>query len=82
MNLSQRKELECRQSRCRYYQFDCEIYHGNECKQLDGDKIPRMRLIDRSKIDVQSLRKVVPATGFKPYFMARPVDGKGERYEP
>lgn len=61
---------QCGLSNCPYFEMHCKVYHGNECKQLGGNKIPRMRLIDRSKQeDKHQLKRVLLVTKFKPYFI-------------
>ena len=72
---------QCGLSNCSYFKMLCKVYHGNECKRLGGDKIPRMRLIDRNKQeDKHHLKRILLVTTFKPYFMS-PTAGDGDQLE-
>lgn len=66
MTRKDREKLnQCNQSGCQYFEH-CLIYHGNQCKRLDGDKIPRMR--HPGEVRASSVQQL--SSSFKPYFMA------------
>lgn len=66
-NLERQRKRECSQSGCRYTSR-CKIYLGNDCKELFGNKIPRMKLFNNTR----SVAEQQYSHGFKPYF-AQPV---------
>ena len=71
MNRKDREKLnQCLVSSCQYFETHCIIHHGNQCKRLGGDKIPRMRQYGLDKPKDQVIRKGLPVSSFKPYFMS------------
>lgn len=71
MTRKDREKLnQCFESRCRYYDIDCLIHHGAQCKRLGGDKIPRMRHHGLDKPRGRAIRNSAPVSSFKPYFMS------------
>jgi hypothetical protein len=79
--LDREKRLQCWRSDCEYFETRCRSYHGNECQRIDGNKIPRMRLITPEERDkLQRKNVIVPAITFKPYFM-NPSIGDGDQFE-
>lgn len=70
MTRKDREKLnQCWQSGCQYFETHCLIHHGNQCKRLDGYKIPRMRHFGLDKPEGQTIRNRLPVTTFKPYFV-------------
>ncbi|GAB6170595.1 hypothetical protein JCM15765_08700 [Paradesulfitobacterium aromaticivorans] len=61
------KRQQCRDSGCRYYAQACEVFHGAECKQLGGNKIPRMRYYEKGRPDFVPERPL--GSLMKPHFL-------------
>ena len=75
------KRLQCWRSDCEYFEARCLVYHGNACKRIDGNKIPRMRLIELEERNKRQRKNViVQVTAFKPYFMS-PNTRDGDQFE-
>lgn len=71
---------QCLFSGCKYLKLDCLKYHGDECKRIDGNKIPQMRLIEPEQRRQLQPRPNVPVSTFKPYFMG--TSNLGQEDEP
>lgn len=65
MNLEKQHKLECSQARCQYFNRQCQTYWGKECKEIGGERIPRIAPGQYARP-----REVVGMTRFKPYFMS------------
>lgn len=61
------KRDECMSSKCQYFWQHCKVYHGKQCKQQGGTKIPSMWKIDpRTNTPI---KKDVQISTRRPYFM-------------